>query len=153
MSGSARLWTADPQAITGDASGGNPFPLAWTALRFSGFRWDTGGHWSASLPTRLTLPTAGHRTVGGAIQVSGGGNGLLYLGLRLNGATWICARDICTGPWTPVQAGLTVDTDWLFAAGDYVELLASGYAGFNGVSILAVEAYSAELWSVVADSP
>lgn len=134
----ARAYTTATQPFA--SSGAGP-PSTWTAVSFSGVRWDTSKFWSSASPTRLTIPSPGYYNVGGAVRSNLTGSLVQIGAIRVNGSAFISQRG---GAWgSAVTACSNPEGDWYLNGGDYVELLvASSVSG----SLAGIAAESGELW-------
>jgi hypothetical protein len=99
---------------------------AWQAVTLNSERHDTGAmHSTVSNTSRITVPTGGGGVyaVGGCVDFANNGTGVRAIGIRLNGTTFLAVH---TSP-TRTDGGqptLSIATEYLLAAGDYVELMA-----------------------------
>lgn len=112
---------------------------AETTLTFDSERYDTDGiHSTVSNTGRLTATTAGLYAIKAHIKWASTPGINAFLAIRLNGTTYI-AR---TGP---VASGglleMTISTDYVLAASDYVEVRASSTSTLN---VTAAPNYSPE---------
>lgn len=111
-----------------------------TAISFDSARYNNGTLWSASNPTRLTIPVAGKYLIGGCLQWQNATTGDRIAALSLNGSTGIAS-----------QAGtglirINLFSVWDCAANDYIELVARQESG-SSIDCLTVNNYSPELWA------
>lgn len=112
-------------------------------LTFNTERWDNGGlHESVTNPTRITIPAGG----GGVYEIAGGvafaanATGLRGLTVKLNGATIIAVDFRATYGG---EVYLSIATQYLLVAGDYIQLEAYQSSGGNLNTVVAA-AYSPE---------
>jgi hypothetical protein len=96
----------------------------WLAVTFDSERYDTGAmHSTASNTTRLTVPSGagGVYAIGGTVDFAANTTGQRGIGLWLNGSTFL-AKNVVDA----LASGgnqMSVYTEYLLAASDYVELL------------------------------
>lgn len=95
-----------------------------TPIDFTSERWDTDSmHDNGVNPSRITINTAGLYVVGGAARVA---NAADYTQINarvlLNGATILVHSDSLVSASAGIPQLKAVSTEWLFAAGDYIEL-------------------------------
>ena len=92
-------------------------------LTFTAERYDTDGMWTPAAPSRITFNTRGLYAVTAQMIYSPNTAGDRIVSVRLNGTTWIVyetqrARTGAAGPHI-----LECSTQYLFSAGDYVEMM------------------------------
>jgi hypothetical protein len=99
-----------------------------TAVTFNSERSDTNNlHSTSSNTSRLTAGTPGWYSISGAVQFPANGTGLRQVYLRVNGSTLIAISK--PGIGTASGNSLTINRQYLLAAGDYVELLVQQTSG------------------------
>lgn len=109
-----------------------------TALTFNTERYDTHAFHSTSVNTsRLTVPAAGRYFAGGNVIFASNATGIRQVYIRLNGTTYIA--QIGVDAVSTDATVLDIETVWLCAAGDYVELVVYQSSGGS----LNVEVHSA----------
>ncbi len=120
------------------------------ALTFNSERYDTDTmHSTASNTSRITFTTAGKYEVGGCVRWAAQATyaGVREIGIRLNGATYIVVNDemgsASANALTIIQA---VTTEYVFAAADYVELVAYQSSG-GALNAENAGNYSPEMWA------
>lgn len=117
-----------------------------TPLTFNSERYDVGGcHSTVSNTGRLTVPTGkgGVYHIGGCVQFASNGTGERILDIRLNGTTFIARqRDTVN---TATTHTLNVSTDYLLAAGDFVELVVFQNTG-GALNVDSQVSLSPEFW-------
>lgn len=99
---------------------------AQAALAFNSERHDPRGmHDTVTNNSRITITDAGVYMVGGSIEVAAAADyASLYLGILLNGGTFLAVQSMGTHADAAVSPWLTVCTAYKFAAADYVQLMA-----------------------------
>jgi len=115
------------------------------AVTFNTERYDDAEYHSTSSNTsRLTIAQPGRYRVGGCLAFAANATGVRYAQLRVNGTTYIAIQgSVSMGG--AVATILTVETDYEFAAADYVELV--GYQDSGGALNMTASAnYSPEFW-------
>lgn len=123
---------------TGNIGTGGSF----AALSFNSERYDGESLHSSGAPTQLIAQTAGIYRVGAGVEwPTDAGSGRCHIGLRVNGSIWIARATMYANPSS--SAYQTISCDWLFAASDYVEILASSA---NSLTIQADSDFSPEFW-------
>lgn len=100
-----------------------------TAITFDAERTDTDTmHSTSSNTSRITITTSGRYHVYGNVAYAANATGIRYTAIRLNGTT-VVVEDARA----PAGAGdatiVSIDTSYLFSAGDYVELVAFQTSG------------------------
>jgi hypothetical protein len=91
----------------------------YTAISFSGARFDTDRCWDAARPTRLTAHTGGVYVVSGTLVWDYYGAGYRYVLIQINGGRYIATVSVthfALGPYMNIAAVV-----WL-NEGDYLEL-------------------------------
>lgn len=113
-------------------------------IAFDTEQYDTTGIWDAVSPTRFTFSQPGIYHVGGGatFQVSAVGDRLAAL--RVNGTTQIARNDGNVSG--TAFSGNNVSTSYLFAAGDFVELLAYQSSGGNLAYAVGIEVHMYAEW-------
>jgi hypothetical protein len=122
---STRVYRSTPQSVG----------AAWAFMSFDSVRWDKGGMWNASNPTRLTCQYAGTYAIWGMVQLAAATAAVgsyRMCGIRLNGTQFISEG----GPVgfqavasnAPHAAAFTLHD---LAVGDYVELSYGQDSGAN----------------------
>lgn len=93
--------------------------LTSTAIAYSGATWDTGGFFTLSSPTRLTIPADGIYAVSGHVAWASNVTGWRHATIRVNGLTNIAIQSV-----NPAASGayVTVKTIDRFSANDYLEM-------------------------------
>lgn len=112
----------------------------WTAISFDAERFDIGNMHTSSNPTTLIAPRGGIYVISGTVNWAQNNNGNRYLGIRLNGNTWL---DIIGFPPLSTSHDMTITTIYQLSAGDYVELCVYQNSGGN-LDIRALGNYSPE---------
>lgn len=117
-----------------------------TALSFDTERYDTAALYSGGAPTRITIPTAGIYNIGSCIQYAFNTTGYRFNGIRLNGANFLAAQ--LQLPVTTAATGtdITLNVQWQFSVGDYVELMAFQNSG-GGLDVTKAADFSPEFWA------
>lgn len=111
-------------------------------ISFNSERYDGDNMHSSGAPTQLIAQTAGIYRVGACVEwPADSGANRCHIGLRVNGTLWI-ARQSVPG-FVGGASYCCVQTDWQFAQGDYVEVLASSV---SGLTIQADADFSPEFW-------
>lgn len=118
-----------------------------TALTFNSERYDTGAcHSTVSNTGRLTVPAGGGGVydIKANIRFAANATGTRKALLRLNGATYIAGNE---GPGNAsIDNDVTVATDYLLAAADYVEVIVWQNSG-GALNVLATGNLSPEfMW-------
>ncbi len=129
---SANIAVADNTAVT---------------LTFNSERYDTASMHSTSLDTsKIVIPVAGVYNVGGCVFMPNPGSAMFCrLTLVVNGTNAIALQ---SAHMNLGAGGLVVNTDYTFAANDYVEILAyQTNAGLSSVNVSAFSSFSPEFWA------
>lgn len=115
-----------------------------TTLTFNSERYDDADYHSTSSNTsRLTIPQPGRYRVGGNIRWASNATGFRVVYLFLNASTYIAIESRAAVSGGPTD--ININTEWEFAAGDYVEL--QGYQSSGGsLNVTSASAYSPEFW-------
>lgn len=117
------------------------------ALTFNSERWDIGGtHSTASLTSRLTVPSGGDGVyaIGGSARFAANATGDRQLQILVNATTPIAIQAVPTSS-ASADTILTIETLYRLVAGDYVELYARQTAG-AALNITFAVNYSPEFW-------
>ena len=118
-----------------------PSSTTASTISFNAERWDTDNCWSSGSPSRLTCNTPGIYVISAALQFAVNATGNRFVGIRLNGSTYIANdRRAAVANEGVVVAIATV---YQLAAGDYVELRAAQTSGGN-LDVVAVDNNSPE---------
>ncbi len=130
-----RVYRETDQAIPTGTSG--------AAISFSASRWDTADMWNVADPTKLYCRVPGHYIIQGAIRFAANATGYRQLQAVLNGTTVL---DDDMNPANTAANGTTlrVNTNWVLAEGDYIELIATQNSG-GDLAVKSASAYSPEL--------
>jgi hypothetical protein len=116
---------------------------AGMVLTFDSERFDTDGmHSTTSNTSRLTATVAGKYHISGTVLFANNVNGARGLQIQLNGTTFLAIVRVPTVTGTDTT-GITINTIYDLAVGDYVELFAYQGTG-SPINILAGAAYSPE---------
>lgn len=114
------------------------------AIAFDAERYDTDAFHDTSVNTsRLTIPFAGYYRVTGNLRYASNATGFRQAQLRLNGTTLI--GSVVVSATATNVTDLQVTSDYLFAAGDYIELVAGQTSGGN-LNISAAGNFTPEFW-------
>ena len=112
------------------------------ALTFNSERYDTDTmHSTAANTSRITFTTAGTYTIKGHVSFAANATGQRTLMVRLGGATILAVQK--TQATSAGSVELTVDTEYAFTAGQYVELVVSQNSG-GALDVSAGGNYSPE---------
>lgn len=117
-------------------------------LTFDSERYDTNAYHDTSSNTgRLTIPTgkAGKHSVGATVEWAANVTGYRQIGLRVNGTTFIAIQRSMAVTVASEESRQTIETDYDFAVGDYVEVIASQSSG-GSLNITASGNYSPEFY-------
>jgi hypothetical protein len=117
-------------------------------LTFDSERYDNGGLHSTSANTgRLTATITGLHQIGCHVEFASNITGSRYVGLKVNGATYVAfdERQAVTVAGRPTI--VTVSTSYQLAAGDYVEVEVFQNSGGN-LNVNASGNYTPEFWIV-----
>lgn len=122
-----------------------------TALDFNSERYDTDTmHSTVTNSTRITFTTAGVYVVGGQIELPADTDlTAIDWSLRVNGSAFI-AFDQDNNPGTAnVSRGYSIQTQWKFAAADYVEFMVRQVNTSAGAATVIFNAsYSPDFYAV-----
>lgn len=120
-----------------------------TAVAFDGERYDPQAmHSTVTTSTRITMPVAGVYAFGGCVKFNpGNGDGLRVVNVNLNGASDALVSSRAAG-FAVSSAGniISVSSEWLFAANDYIELVVLQTDSAGTLAINAALHYSPEFW-------
>lgn len=123
------------------------------ALTFNQERWDAQAMHSTSSNTgRITIPTGwgGKYRITGHVEFAANATGTRWVGIRVDGSTFIAIQQSQNaGGSDPVR--LTVSTDYVLAATQYLELVCYQSSG-GSLNVNAASAYSPEfsaMWMAV----
>lgn len=119
-----------------------------TAVAFDLARYDTDGMWSAGMPTRLTIQTAGRYHVGfiASFDEPTGAGSLRGASLWVNGTLVIATVVVLPRPGGSQTQLPVVSGDYAFAVGDYLEGRVVQDSG-GAVPVFSFSAWSPELWA------
>lgn len=114
------------------------------AITFDAERYDTDAFHSTSVNTsRLTIPFAGYYRVTAGLRYASNATGFRQAQIRLNGTTLI--GSVVVSATATNITDLQVTADYLFAASDYVELIAGQTSGGN-LNVSAAGNFTPEFW-------
>lgn len=87
-------------------------------------RWDTASIHNTSVnPSRLTAPVEGIYQIFCSVWWDSGGSGGHFVHLRHNGGTYLASQAMPAYALGPILSGVTVNTVYRLAAGEYLECL------------------------------
>src|SRR5258706_1906708 len=131
----ARVYKSTDQTLTTGVA---------AAITFNSELYDTDAiHDTGSNTSRLTIPSAGTYRVTGNLRYASNATGFRQAQIQLNGATTI-ASVVLTACQTNVT-DIQVTPDYVFVAGDYVELIAGQTSGGN-LNVSSAAHLSPEFW-------
>lgn len=118
----------------------------FTALTFDTVRYDPFVLWSAGSNTRFTVPTnfpAGVWLIGGHADFAANVTGKRYIGIRLNGATFLGGQEFLAGASNARKNHIS--TEYRLIPGDYVELVVWQDSG-GALTVDTTAGASPEFW-------
>jgi hypothetical protein len=133
---SARIYNSVNQTTTT----GVPFTAS-----FDSERWDFGSFHNATNPTRLTIPETGLYDVGTCVAFTANATGVRQLLILVNGSADPIAK-LSLPPPAANKAIMSLQTQWYFTAGDYIELQTFQTSGGN-LDIEIQATHSVEFWA------
>ncbi len=121
---------------------------AATAITFDTERYDTDTmHSTVSNTTRITFTTAGVYSVGASIEFAASAVGnTRVLAIKLNGTTFIAFEQEAPVPGGLGSTNMTTETEYKFAAADYVEFIVQQDSG-GPLNIDSAGNYTPEAWA------
>lgn len=115
-------------------------------LTFNAQRTNDGAFHSTSVnPSRLTAPIDRSYGIGASIEWAAAANGRRQLALVVNGSLVIQVAEADYTPAGGVPINLSVYTEFVLLAGDYVEVRAYQTSG-GTLNVVANSAWSPEFW-------
>jgi hypothetical protein len=119
-----------------------------TAITFDTELYDTASLHSLTLNTsRITIPAAGYYNIGANVQFTANAVGDRLIEIRLNGTTTRpCASRVLTNTVAGQPTNMNLSADYLFAAGDYIELFARQASG-GPLDIVLSAHFSPAMWA------
>jgi hypothetical protein len=99
---------------------------------------DTPMHDNATNNSRITIRTAGTYEIGGAVRFSANATGARQVAIRLNGTTFLVKNQQSPLASSATDCATPV-IPYVFAIGDYIELVATQSSGGNLATVAAPE--------------
>jgi hypothetical protein len=114
-----------------------------TTLTFNNSHYDLSAMFNGSSALSCLTGLGGNYTIGACAQWAGNATGSRQLYLRLNGSVVLAMVEQDPGSTSPLVQ--QVGTQYVLAAGDYLEVVAFQNSG-GGLNVTAVGNYSPEFW-------